>query len=91
MPGRKIFTKTYDYIEQGYKTSFLTAFYENSLRLVTFSACAVRVIGECDLMQEFLAAGDTDQVSQRLEISDMSRNMTKPVRHNPGCTTTEDG
>ena len=32
---------------------------------MNFSACAVRVIGECDLMQEFLAASDTDQVNFR--------------------------
>lgn len=30
--------------------------------VLVFSVCAVRVIGECDYMQEFLAAPEVDQV-----------------------------
>lgn len=31
--------------------------------MLSFSVCAVRVIGESDLMQDFLAAGDMEDVS----------------------------
>ena len=31
--------------------------------MVLFSVCAVRVIGESDMMQDFLAAGDMEDVS----------------------------
>ncbi|XP_060567273.1 sorting nexin-27-like [Ruditapes philippinarum] len=58
MPGKKLFTLTEQQLDSR----------RRGLEQYLEKACAVRVIGECDIMQEFLAANESEQDSANNEV-----------------------
>ena len=66
LPGKKLFTLSEQQLDQR----------RRGLEIYLEKVCAVRVIGESEVMQEFLAAGDLDEVRGIYMISKFNVLLT---------------